>query len=256
MTRYLLILLLTASCILPAEIPVPDSDPLSKQIVEEKKTERLPLPAGGVVRLKNSFGDLDIDAWDESSVEITTVKTSHDYLFPSERDELKAQMERVTIKAERQGNDVMITTYAPRQDTFSFRSGADFLKLNGMKFGIEYHISVPRNARLVIDHGSGNVNVDGVQGDIEARARRGQITLHLPEDAMYNIDAKSTYGNINSDFPGQRHRKWIGQKAFEEGPGPAHSLKLRVGYGDIVLLRIRVPKSPDSNPGKPGGGGL
>ena len=123
-------------------------------------------------------------------------------------------------------------------------------------FGLEYRIMAPRSARLIVEHEAGDVNVEGVTGDIEAKVRQGQITLHLPEGAKYSLDAKAAYGNVNSDFPGEMHRDWIGQKALQREPNPAHRLKLRVGYGDIVLLRIRVPEYSGAAPGKPAEGTL
>ena len=125
-----------------------------------------------------------------------------------------------------------------------------------VNFNLEYRIRVPRSARLAIDHEVGSVNVDGVEGDIDAKVRQGQILLHLPEDAKYSIDAKTAFGNVNSDFPGEGRRAWFSQKAFEEAPRPARTLKLRVGYGDIVLLKTHTPPYPEPGPVKPKRSGL
>lgn len=241
-----------AMCLFADEKPARKTEAEAKQKVEESTTQTADLPAGGVLRLSHSTGDLTIEAWDKPDVEITTIKTTKDELSENERAGASAELKKVTVSIKRQGNDLVITTNFPRHP--GFPPGWPWSR--DRKFDLEYHISVPRHTKLAINHDVGDVNVDGVTGDIEARVLQGQITLHLPEDLPYNIDAKSDYGNVNSDFPGERHRAWIGQSAFHPAPKPAQALKLRVGYGDIVLLRIRIPKTPPPAPTASSGDGL
>jgi len=250
--RKLFIAVLAAGCLAAEKKPAERKEEGPRQKVELTKTQSMDFPAGGVLRLKNSTGDLNIEAWDNPNVEITTIRSTKDELPESERARATAMLEKVTFTIERMGNEVVITTNFPRHQGFP----PDLPFSRDRKFDVEYDISVPRSAMLAIDHDVGDVNVNGVTGDIEAKVLQGEIMLHLPEDAKYSIDAKSEYGNVNSDFPGELRRSWISQKALEDAPRPAHTLKLRIGYGDIVLLRIRVPKYPDAAPVRPGGSGL
>lgn len=247
--NYFLIIL-AAGCLLAEEKPSSSQAVPAKQTIQESKTQTLDFPAGGLLRLKHSIGDLTIEAWDNPNVEITTIKSTKKEYTEGRRARASAALQKVKVTTERHGDELVITTDYPRHRAFPPSwpwGGAE-------KFDLEYHISVPRNARLAIDHDVGDVNVDGVTGNIEAKVLQGQITLHLPEDAQYRIDAKSDYGNVNSDFPGERHRSWIGQSAYHDAPKPAQALNLRVGYGDIVLLRIRIPKTPEPAPSaKPSG---
>ena len=253
-----LITLLGAGCLLAADKP---KQPEPTQTIEVTKTQTFDFPANGLLRLKHSTGDLTIEAWDQPNVEITTVKTTLNEYPERERATATAELEKVTVTAERHGDELVVTTGYPRHRKFPFSAAIKdaAIKLSpipAVAFRLEYHISVPRSARLAIDHNIGAVNVDGVTGDIEATLVQGEIMLHLPEDAQYNIDAKSNYGNVNSDFPGEERRRWISQKAWNGAQPPAHNLKLRVGYGDIVLLRIRLPEVPGPTQIAPAGGGL
>ena len=84
-------------------------------------------------------------------------------------------------------------------------------------------------------------------GDIQVTLLQGQILLHLPEKGQYDIHAKSDCGNVNSDFPGQKKRAWwLTQRAASEDSPGAHKLNLKVGFGDIVILKTRIPKPPAS----------
>jgi hypothetical protein len=69
----------------------------------------------------------------------------------------------------------------------------------------------------------------------------------LPEEGRYDIHAKSKFGDVNNDFPGEERRRWwvVGHRiAHQDSPAP-HKLDLRVKFGDIVILKTRVPKSPE-----------
>lgn len=187
-----------------------------KQKAPASKTQRAEFPPGGTLRLARSSGMLTVEAWDRPDVEITTISSSN----------------QVSVKAERQGNELVITT-SPRGRPFSV-------------FDPECRIKAPAAARLIADHNIGDVNVDGLTGDIQVTLWRGEIMLHLPEEGRYDIHAKSNFGNVNSDFPGPEKRSWwlLGHRSVNENSEAAHKLNLRVAFGDIVILKTRVPTSP------------
>jgi hypothetical protein len=212
-----------------------------RQKVRLARTEHVDLPAGGTVRLKNSTGELTIEAWDQPGVEITTIKSTKAEYASAQREKASRDLDRVQIAVERQGDELVITTDFPRHRGFPPSS-----PLGGAtNFGLEYHIKVPRDARVVVDHDVGEVHVDGVTGDIHATALQGSITLHLLEGSQYAIDAKSDFGSVTSDFPGNTKRRfWLVGHQFIQNSQAPHKLYLRDGFGDIIILKIRRPPTP------------
>jgi hypothetical protein len=100
------------------------------------------------------------------------------------------------------------------------------------------------NAKLAVEHGAGEVHVDNLRSDIRVNLSNGGVTLSLPPDSRYNIDAKCTIGDVTSDFPGLAKRSpWLFGHRFVEATAEAPSLHLRVGYGDITILKIQKPLS-------------
>jgi hypothetical protein len=192
------------------------------------KTERFDFPAGGLLQLDNSVGELTIEGWDLPEVEITTTRsTTND----------KA-LDRIQTTTERRGNRVIVTTEFPRYAVFpppvTLRSGADFY--------LEYRIKAPRSAGLVVNHDSGEVLIENMTGDIRVTVSKGRITLRLPPDE-YAIDAKADIGDVVSDFAGQKHRRpWLFGHRFGTKTVPAaHEVYLRAGFGDIAILKVRQP---------------
>jgi Putative adhesin len=223
-----------------------------RQKVEVSKTQRFDFPSGGTLRFRNSVGLLTVEAWDRADVEITTIKSTKAEVDASERDKATHDLDRVHIATERHGDELVVSTSFPAHRPFGI-----FYPLSGrINFDLEYRIKAPANARIIADHTLGQVNIDGLAGDIQVALAQGEILLHLPEDEKYNIHAKSDFGNVNSEFSEETRRGWLlGHRSVDENPG-AHKLDLKVGFGDIVILKINVPKSPDSTPSTPKTKGL
>ena len=209
-----------------------------KQKVQVVHTERMDLPAGGTVRLTNSTGELTVEAWDEPGVEITTIKSTKAEFASSERENAVRGLDMLRIAAERRAGELVITTYFPRHRGFPPAS-----PLATRTFDLEYHIKVPRDARLVVDHDVGDLHFDGVSGDIHATILRGEMTLLLPAGDQYTLDAKSDFGSVTSDFPGNAKRRfWLVGNQYVQSSQAPHALYLRVGFGDIVILKISKPQ--------------
>jgi len=219
-----------------------------KQRVQVSNTQRIDFPSGGTLRLKNAVGVLTVEAWDREDVEITTIKSTKGDIDPRDRQKAADKLGRVHVTAVRQGNELVVTTEYPRFHIFPppYPIGGK------MSFDLEYRIKAPANARVIDErHDAGEVNIDGLRGDIDVSLLQGEIMLHLPEDGRYHINAKTDFGSVNSDFPGpdlnsrEKRRPWLlGHRNESDNPGAMHSLKLRVGFGDVVILKVRTPQAP------------
>jgi hypothetical protein len=189
-------------------------------------TERVDFAPGGVIRLNNSYGDLYVEGWDQPAVEIVVIKTMP-YNYQPKHPERGAQhMERVLIHADRRSDtELAIST------TRTSHSGG---------VSVDYQIRVPRESRLAIQHGTGDVFVNNVAGDIEATGRRGDLLLMLPAAGLYAIDAKSKFGTISSDFERApkvaRYR--LGERYLSNGSPSPHNIHLRMGFGGITIEAI------------------
>ncbi len=186
MMQKLAIVGLGFSCLLLA-----DDD---RQRVEVAKTEHIDFQPGGVLRLKNSVGELTVEGWDGPGVELTTVRSTKADYSPRERENAAKELDRVHVSAQHDGNELTITTEHPGgRGLACFFGGTSH-------FNLEYRIKVPANTRLIADHGVGEVHVDGLTSDIQVKVCQGEITLHLPEDGQYTTDAKSKAGSVFSEF--------------------------------------------------------
>ncbi len=216
---------------------VTDDVPKQKAIVTD--TEHFDLPSGVALRLNNSIGQLTVTAWDEPGVEITTIKSSKVELDPKEREKALQVLGRIKITGARHGDELVVQSEYPKHPYLA----RPFTGLTS--FDLEYQIKAPRNSRMIISHDIGQVFIDGMTGDIRATNHMGDVELHLPQDGQYDIDARVKFGAVNSDFPGHAQRRhWLGHEFVHSGSPSPGKLYLRVGVGDIVVLRIRTPAAP------------
>jgi hypothetical protein len=209
----------------------------ARQKAQVSNTERIDFPPGGTLRLTNSIGMLTVEAWDRPDVEITTIKSTKD---ENDRRE-KAALDKVHVGAARRGDQLVITTDFPRHRFRHPLAGEG-------TFDLEYRIKAPANARVIANHHVGEVNIVGLVGDIDVTLFQGQVNLSLPQEGRYDIHAKSASGNVYSDFSGQEKRRWwlVGHRIVTEDSPGLHQLNLKVGFGDIVILKTPVPKTPAS----------
>lgn len=235
MRTKLAVLSLCSVCLLPGYDE-------AKQKVEVTKTEKADFPAKGTLRLEHSTGDLTIEGWDQPNVEITTTKSSKEEYLPADRDKATKELDRVHVSTKRDGDALVITTEYPRHLAFPWVTPLQTVT----NFDLDYVIKVPRNARLIVKHDDGEVHIDDVTGNIDATARQGLIALRLVTETPPLIDAKSFVGTVNSDFAGQETLHWLhfGHTFVDDAKSAPQKLNLKIGYGDIVILKAHEPKSP------------
>jgi hypothetical protein len=221
-----LTVLLGISCLLTAAEP--------KQKVRVEHTERADFPSGGLLRLKNSVGEVRVVGWDRPDVELTTIKSTY---TSGTREKASRDLDKVRISIERHGDELVIATQFPGRAS----------RLNA---GLEYYIKAPMSARLAANHKTGEVHVDNLTSDIHVTVHNGGVTLRLPQEGQYNIDARSDMGDVISDFQGNKKRKpWLLGYQFVQPTPAAHKLYLRVGFGDIMILKPSTPGAVAASPG-------
>jgi hypothetical protein len=199
----------------------------AEQRVEVTKTERVNFAPGGIIRVNGSYGTLNVEGWDRPEVEIAVVKSTQQYYETKQRENAATRLERVRITTERVSDtELAISTHQDR------------------KISVDYEIRVPRDSRLEIHHGSGQVLVANVTGDIQATGHRGDLLLMLPDTGAYSIDAKTKVGVVTSDFAGDLHRRGYLLGERFSSPCATHRVYLRMGFGGITIKSV----SPEAEP--------
>ncbi len=211
-----------------------------RQKIQVTKTEHADLSDSGTLHLKNSTGEVTIEAWDQPGVEITTIKSTK-LAYPAAgeaHDRAAHDLDAVQVAVTNQTDGLTISTTFPRGTRFLPRPS-----VGSRDFDLEYRIKAPKGVKIIAEHDAGEIHIVNMTGDVRATTNQGTITLQLPASGAYSIDAKSRIGSVTSDFPGTTTRHHLGH-AFAEPAQASHNLYLRTGYGDIIILKNwqRSPK--------------
>ena len=209
---------------------------------EKTTTEHVDFAPGGTIRINGSYGDLSVEGWDRPKVEVTVIKTLPYTSKPQPPEQSTATLDQVRIVTEHKTPpELTISTELPSRHPAWL---PPFTRHTTHGVMAEYKIHVPRDSRLVIQHGTGTVSVNGVAGDIDAHVGRGDILLWLPAGS-YALDARTKFGIVSSDLDGAAHNKYlIGESFTQPNPPPAHRLHLRMGFGGITLKKILPESQP------------
>jgi hypothetical protein len=207
----------------------------AQQPAETVARQEFNFPPDGIIRWKNSYGDLYIEGWDNPKVEIVVTKTTRFY-EPQLAPKQAGKLETVNIDVKRPSDKEMEIAVAlpPRHD---WAPPLPKTSRNGIR--LVYQIQVPRTTRLIIDHHGGQVTIGNVTADVHADNRDGDILLLLPASGSYSIDARTKMGHIASDFAGHTISRFlVGQGFTASKPSPARRLHLQTGFGGITILAL------------------
>jgi hypothetical protein len=196
------------------------------QRVDVTTTEKTDFAPGGTVRIEGSTGEVNVEGWDQPTVEVEVVRSAWFDPGADHEAKAKARLNAIQVTKKLEGRELTITT--------------DHKHFTGAH--VDYRIHVPVNTKLVIHHGIGDVVVFGVEGDIDATAKTGDLVVQLRDPAKYQIDAFTKLGSIYTDYDGavrlRRMHTGESQNVAAEGPGDARHISLHVNHGGISIQKV------------------
>jgi DUF4097 and DUF4098 domain-containing protein YvlB len=148
---------------------------------EERFSRQFDIGAEGAFSLSNISGDIFIRSGSGNQVEVEAVKRVHGARSDADT---RRQLESVEIEVTHSENRLRVNTrYTDRDE----RGGRD------INVSVDYRVTVPSGTEVTAKSVSGNVDVQGVRGELEVESVSGEVTV---TDAAQLILAKSVSGNV------------------------------------------------------------
>jgi hypothetical protein len=204
--------------------------------------------------IKNDFGAIRVHAGEDRQVIISTTKQGRGLLGNPTRASIQYEQNndknRINVKARtgwhvlaRQQIDFDISV--PRLSDLDIKTEAGSITVAGVNGQVNCasdagtikvrDVMLRGDSRLKTD--AGTVTFDGSldpHGSYTMTTDAGSVSVTLPAQASFKLDARTDVGGINSDFPVSITRDFPGAKARGEvGFPPYPSLKLRTDVGSI-----------------------
>ncbi len=209
----------------------------NRERVRIESTDRFTVAPDALIRLDDSFGEVDIEGWDQPAVEFHLIKKTQRAYGPEEQDEGLRHLESIRITTSQSGKkELTISTRFPSRNLavrpLRGKTNADLV----------YRLKVPRQRALRIRHDVGEVQVKDVRGDLNITSSIGEIVVALPGGGRYLVDARAGMGDVSSAFGGEAEREHlIGAHLLDDRSFDARRLYLRVGIGSIEVKKISEP---------------
>lgn len=207
----------------------------TRQKIRTTETQRMALEPSAAVRLENTTGQVRIEGWNRPDVEVTITKSTKDEYDSAKSAEGAKELEKFKTSFTRKGEEIVLATEYHHSSMPLMLRGAPAVDLL-------YEIKMPRDGRLLVAQDMGDVQLLQLTGEINATVQKGSITVVIPGESQYDVDAKSKFGTVTSNVAKADHGIYfLGEHLDYEVAKPIRKLILRAKYGEIVLLHSPRP---------------
>jgi hypothetical protein len=214
---------------------------LSEAATPRTLTRNVPIGAIEVLDLASGIGDVKViarDGLDEVAIEVTLTPRRGGF-FSSMRQAEK-EVQAASLRADVKGEKLKLGIDPPADDERRFEE--------------RWTIEVPADIELRINHGVGDISIQGVRagleiesgvGDIQVETAEGDITIELGVGTAVVIASADVYasaegaggvGDVRLTVRGEKISSggFISHAASWSGNG-THHIEVAVGVGDAVI---------------------
>ena len=143
----------------------------------ETVEKSVPLNADGRFRVENINGTIRIDAWDRNEVQIVAEKSASS----------EAALADIEIEIRGEGDRVDVQTRLPKSGWL----------LGGEGGSVSYEIIAPEGARITAITVNGQVRIEGIAGQVEAKSVNGKLEII---DAAGVVESSTVNGSVDVSY--------------------------------------------------------
>jgi hypothetical protein len=182
----------------------------------------------GTLFIDTRIGDVKVEGWKESGVEIQAEKV----VRAGSEAKARRLFGQMRIELRENGEEVFLRTiYPPRRPWRLFR-GATKLSTN-------FRIRMPRQANLTLRCIDGDVTIRGVGGQQDVRVSYGNVEVTVPSvDRLRLLSARSFLGYAQSDLEGE-NGAGFGRRVSFWNPQGEQEIRVRVLMGGVYVYHAQ-----------------
>jgi hypothetical protein len=182
----------------------------------------------GMVVVDTRVGDVTVEGWKESRVEIEAEKMVR---AGSEKNAAR-RFERIKIELDTNDEQVQLKTVFPPRRPWRLFRGATRLSVN-------YRIRMPSEASLLLKCTDGDVQIRGIDGRQEIRVGYGNVEVNLPSLwRLRSLNASTFLGYVQSNLQGEEGAGF-GRKVEFWNPQGEQEVTVRVRFGGVYVYGRR-----------------
>ena len=182
----------------------------------------------GTVLVDTRVGDVTVEGWDESRVEIEAEKV----VRASSENKAARRFERIKVELTANDEEIQLkTVFPPRRPWRLFRGAT--------KLSVNYRLRIPAQASLVLKCTDGDVRIRGIDGRQEIRVGYGNVEVNLPSlGRLRSLNASTFLGYVQSNIHGEEGAG-VGRKVEFWNPRGEQEVTVRVRFGGVYVYGRR-----------------
>lgn len=181
-------------------------------------TEQIPASELQTLELDIAIGEVDIEVYDGTDVEIEI--------------ELKAQSHFFGLRRGRVDHVELATNISP---------STLFLGIDDKDVEQDWKLRIPRHLAIIADLSIGELRIENLENNLELRIGVGEVRIGAVEAAVGEIHLSTGVGEANIRGFGHttdNERNFVSADAFYEGPGE-HRIRVDLGVGEVQVHNQR-----------------
>ena len=182
----------------------------------------------GMVVVDTRVGDVTVEGWKESRVEIEAEKV----VRAGSEKKATQRFQRIKIELNTNGEQVRLRSVFPPRRPWRLFRGATRLSVN-------YRIRMPSQASLVLRCTDGDVQIRGIDGRQEIRVGYGSVEINLPSLwRLRSLNASTFLGYVQSNLHGEEGAGF-GRRVEFWNPQGEQEVSVRVRFGGVYVYGHR-----------------
>ena len=193
--------------------------PLTAEETARHFNQQIAVAGTQKVALDFPVGELTVEGWDQHQVQLDVRLTCH----------------RATDRCLDAAKAVRLV-YRTSGDTLRIEVKS-WPKFGGKGLHVEAHLQVPRELDLAANLGVGEMNLHGLEGDVDGDLGVGEVNATLPEAAFAQANLDTGIGEATLLAGGQRYERgglFTREISWKEGRGRS-KVRLNCGVGEVDL---------------------
>lgn len=213
---------------------------------EKKINKKFNVSANALLKVNNSYGNVDISTWDQNRIEIeVSIKTNG-----NDEEKVIQRLQEIDVEFSNSSSQVSARTVFDRQDK-SWWSNL-FGSSSNVSMEINYKIKAPVKNSVDLNNDYGNIRIDRLEGNANISCDYGRLFIGdlLGDNNQLNFDytRNSTInyikrGTINADYSEYTIEEAgsldINADYTESRIGKVENIKFNCDYGGISINKLR-----------------
>lgn len=196
---------------------------------QKRVKKEFKVSANDMLKITNSYGNIDIVTWDENRVEIEVLVRTNG----NDEEKVEKRLREIDVAFNQTSGQVTARTLLERDTNNSFWSSL-FGSSSNVNMEINYRVKAPVTNRVDLSNDYGSINLDKLRGDAEISCDYGKLMI----GELHGNNNKLTFDYTRNSSIGYVKRAKIIADYSEFTIDEAGTIELSADYSDSNIIKV------------------